>query len=108
PVSSSDNTAAETENRGERMKEMNEKLGTLDLGPEKYNFYEKTRRNNEWRTAQVEEEYGKHKKFFSFEKNGKTIPKGKWRIVTGSETSGFYNKTDEAPTACHYFSVESI
>src|SRR5690606_5480570 len=106
PVSSSDNTAAETENRGERMKEMNEKLGTLDLGPEKYNFYEKTRRNNEWRTAQVEEEYGKHKKFFSFEKNGKTIPKGNWGIVTGYEKYSFYNKIEEAPMTFHYIRVE--
>lgn len=105
PVSSSDNTAAETEDGGENM---SEKLGTLDLAPEKYNFYEKTRRNNEWRTAQVEEEYGKHKKFFSFEKNGKTIPKGNWGIVTGYEKHSFYNKEEETPMTFHYLRVEYI
>src|SRR5690606_17636146 len=105
PVSSSDNTAAETENRGERM---NEKLGTLDLAPEKYNFYEKARRDCEWRAAQVEEEYGDHKKFFSFEKNGKTIPKGNWGIVTGYEKYSFYNKIEEKPMTFHYIRVEYI
>lgn len=107
PVSSSDNTAAET-NGGERMNEMNEKLGTLDLGPEKYNFYEKTRRNNEIREWRVEEEYGDHKKFFSFEKNGKTIPKGNWGIVTGYEKYSFYNKIEEKPMTFHYIRVEYI
>ena len=108
PVSSSDNTATETEDGGEIMNEMNEKLGTLDLAPEKYNFYMKTRRNCEFRITQVVEEYGAHKKFFSFEKNGKTIPKGNWGIVTGYEKYSFYNKKEETPMTFHYLRVEYI